>query len=175
VRLTWAAPISGDPVGEYLVEAGDSLGSAKFGTFAIDAAVRDFAANAAAGQYFVRIKGRNGSGVGPASRDVWFRVGTCDAPPGPPLEPRATATADGPDAMIATLTWQAAAIGCPSSTWSIEVGTVPGAADVARIDTATATTVFAGRAPAATYYVRVRGRNAAGLGQPSTEIVVPRP
>jgi hypothetical protein len=46
----------------------------------------------------------------------------------------------------------------------IEAGSQPGASDLVNVDTRSLDTSISGTAPPGTYYVRVRGRNACGLG-----------
>jgi hypothetical protein len=54
----------------------------------------------------------------------------------------------------------------------IESGSAPGLSDVAQVDTRSAATSHDTAAPAGTYYVRVRGRNACGTSSPSAEVVI---
>ena len=53
----------------------------------------------------------------------------------------------------------------------LEVGTAPGAADLGTFGVGTTTRLIAS-APRGNYYVRVRARNANGVGQPSNEVLV---
>ena len=117
-------------------------------------------AQAPPGVYFVRARGRNACGTGPASPDAMVAVG-CSAPgPASPL----TASVAGSQV---TLHWNAA----PGATdFIVEAGTSSGSANVATIP-AGGTSLVA-QAPAGTYYVRVRPRNACGSGWWSNEVVV---
>jgi len=104
------------------------------------------------------------------------RFGTLAQPGSGPV----AAAAPGAPAMLppavlgrtVTLNWTLPGGDAPTS-YVVEAGSSPGGSNLANFDTgttATNLTVFA--VPAATYYVRVRGRNAAGLGAASNEVVV---
>jgi hypothetical protein len=88
--------------------------------------------------------------------------------PGTPFN--LTFTVTGSTVMLA---WNPPASGDPPSSFLVEAGSVSGAANVAVLDTQntlTSTTVTG--VPAGTYFVRVRARNASGIGGPSNEVVV---
>jgi hypothetical protein len=68
-----------------------------------------------------------------------------------------------------TLNWAAPSQG-PATAYQVEAGSAPGLANLAVIQTGG--TSFGASAPAGTYYVRVRARNAGGLGPASNEVVV---
>lgn len=69
-----------------------------------------------------------------------------------------------------TISW-ATASGDPT-TYVIEAGSSPGAANLANFATNSPATTFTGTAPNGTYFVRVKARNAAGTSPPSNEITV---
>jgi len=72
-----------------------------------------------------------------------------------------------------SLTWQPPAGDAPTS-YVLEAGSTTGQTNLANFDTGTTLPSFiADDVPSGTYYVRVRGKNAAGIGPPSNEIVVP--
>jgi hypothetical protein len=69
-----------------------------------------------------------------------------------------------------TLTWTAPP--GPILAFVVEAGSVSGAGDIASVDTGSPQTSLAATAPPGTYFVRVRGRNACGIGPPSAGIKV---
>jgi hypothetical protein len=69
------------------------------------------------------------------------------------------------------LTWDASAGGGAVSAYRLDVGSGPGATDLAVIPAGAGRTLTA-TAPNGTYFVRVRALNAAGISPPSNEIVV---
>jgi hypothetical protein len=159
----WAAA-NGNPL-SYILEAGTTSGAANLA--AVDLGLTtQFATLAPPGVYFVRVRARNGCGLGPASNEVTLIVG-CQAAPSPP--PNLTATVVG---RVVTLSWPAAA-GQPTS-YLVEAGLSSGASNVANVDVGTLLTLSA-NAPPGAFFVRVRARNACGTSGPSIEqtVVVP--
>jgi enediyne biosynthesis protein E4 len=71
-----------------------------------------------------------------------------------------------------TLRWDAATTGDAAREYIVEAGSVSGASNLAILATGTLATVFTASAPPGTYYVRVKGRNGAGAGSPSNEVIV---
>jgi hypothetical protein len=67
-----------------------------------------------------------------------------------------------------TLSWT----GDGSSSYIVEAGSAPGLSNLANADVGSANGLIADNVPAATYYVRVRARNAAGISGPSNEVIV---
>ena len=93
-------------------------------------------------------------------------TGPCEAP-GPPSG--LVASVSG---LSASFTWSAPVSGGPVSDYLLEAGTSPGAANLAVVPVPASSTSYAvGDAPAGTYHVRVRARNACG-GAVSNEVVV---
>jgi hypothetical protein len=176
VRVSWSSPVSGDAVHEYLVSAGPEFGSERHGAFRVAAGSHELAGEAPDGLHFVRVAGRNASGTGPPSHDVWFQVGVCESPPDAPVDPTAASTTDPNGVMTVRLTWQPRLTGCLPTAWIIDIGRAPGTSDVATVETPATQASFVGQGPAGPYHARVRGRNAAGFGASSDVVsLAPRP
>jgi hypothetical protein len=109
---------------------------------------------------FVRVRGVDFSGTGPASNEVMVIDGECASPPPPPTS--MSAVVRGPRA---TLSWTPSS---STTSFVLEAGTSPLASDVFVGDVGSSATLAADVAPGA-YYVRVRGRNTCGLSGPSPE------
>src|SRR5262245_26215871 len=96
------------------------------------------------------------------------RVSASAVAPGGPAN--LTASVNG---TTVTLIWQPPESGDPATSYVIEAGSVSGQSDLASFDTLTSATSFVASAvPSGRYFVRVRARNAAGLGPASNEVVV---
>jgi hypothetical protein len=155
VAVSWA-PAAGAT--SHVFEAGWLPGQANLVNMTINGA--SLAAPAPPGVYFVRARGQNACGTGPASADTMVAVG-CAAPG--PASPLSASVSGG----HVTLQWNAA----PGATdFVVEAGTSSGSGNVASIPVAG--TSLSAQAPPGTYYVRVRPRNACGSGWWSNEVVV---
>jgi hypothetical protein len=165
VILTWAAAPAGPIATTYIVEAGSYSGGADLAQVANGPSPTLVAPGVANGTYYVRVRGANAKGAGPASDEVVVAVGG-GSPSGRTPVPRGlTATAVGGDV---TLRWLPAA-GALSS-YIIEAGSAPGARNLANFSTGSNATEFhASGIGAGVYYVRVRAVSAAGVSAPSNE------
>ena len=176
VTLTWNTPTAiFAPPGRasataYQIEAGSATGLANLLERRV-ANVTSFSATGPAGVYFVAVRGLNPAGTGARSNEIVVTLpgGT----PGCTVVPTApTGLAFAVASRTVTLTWTASP-GCPATSYVIEAGSAPGASNLASLDNGSATpTLVVPGVPSGTYFVRVRGRNAAGTGAPSTDITV---
>jgi hypothetical protein len=161
VTLGWgAAPTAA----AYVLEAGSASGSADLGTFALPNAT-SLVASPPLGLYYVRVRAANTCGISAASNEVAVTLDGRVAAPDPP-----TALAAVVSGKVVALTWTPPASGGTPAGYQVEGGTVPGAVN-AVTNTAGPLLVVPG-APAGTYYVRVRGFNAAGLGAATADLTV---
>jgi predicted phage tail protein len=118
----------------------------------------------ARGRYYVRVQAANRFGAGPLSSEVAVDVGPMEAPGSP------EALSETWQGSVLTLSWNWA---LNATSYVVEAGSRPGAADLASIVAATNGLVV--DVPPGTFYVRVRAVNAAGVSAPSREIVVRGP
>jgi hypothetical protein len=167
VTLTWSAPLTGDPVQSYIIEAGAASGLANLANISTGSTATTFSASGVGnGTYYVRVRASNSAGISPPSNEAILVLGStgCTAAPGPPGSLSGSASANG----TIVLTWTAAG-GAPTS-YVIEAGTASGLSNLANSDLGgTALTFIANNIGSGTYYVRVRAKNACGLSGPSNE------
>ena len=179
VLLTWTAPVSGDPVTTYVIEAGSRSGASDLTIIATNSTAPAFSASGVgAGTYYVRVRAQNAGGVSSPSNESILIVGTggCTTPPNAPggLVTSASGTA-------VTLTWMPSVGGCAPTAYLLQAGSAPGQGDLANSSTGTtATSYVAQDVGAGTYYVRIRAVNAYGTSGPSNESILvvgvpPRP
>jgi glucose/arabinose dehydrogenase len=167
VTLTWSGASGAT---QYQVEAGSQAGASNLAVFATGSNATTITVfSVPDGVYFVRVRAINASGVSAASNEVIVTVGAAPCT-GPPVAPTGlTATVSGRNVTLAwsrpeNLTGQ-----------SLEVGSGPGAADLATIPLEAEAFGLGAIAAPGTYYVRLRARNACGTSAASNEIVVTVP
>jgi hypothetical protein len=167
VTLVWTAPAG--VVTSYVIEAGSSSGLANLANFSTGSSLTTFSTTGVpVGTYYVRVRAVDSSSTpGPASNEVVIVVigGGCVLP-GAPTGLTTTTNSGG----TVTLGWIAAP-GSPTS-YVLEAGSAPGMANLASTDVGATTSFTATGVVAGTYFVRVRGRNACGIGAVSIEITV---
>lgn len=164
VTLNWqASPSTGV---SYIVVAGTSPGASNIAQVPVGT-VTSLTANAPPGRYFVRVRAVAGPCGAAESNEVELAVGLPQLPGAP-----ANLTHQV-NAGTVTLTWQASA-GTVGG-YIVEAGSQSGSANLAVIPLGNVLTLSAPGVPPGTYFVRVRGFNAAGQGPPSNEttVVVP--
>jgi predicted phage tail protein len=169
LTFTWSDAVTGGRPTSYLVEAGTQSGLADIATLPVNTRSFTFT-GVPAGFYFLRVRGVNAGGVGPASAEFMLVVGGVSSPPPPPNFNSHTVNSG-----TVTLNWVAPPSGNPTS-YFIEAGSAPGLADLATVNTGNTnvTASFSG-VPPGTYYVRVRAVNAIGRSVVSNErtVIVP--
>ena len=168
VTLGWVAPTTGATVTGYILQAGSAPGAADLSSHATGGVATTFVATAPPGIYFVRVLAVAGPVVGPPSGDVTVFVTDGPEPCGPiPAAPAGLNAAQAGSDLL--LTWTEPATG-PVETYVVEVGNGPGLTNVASIDTGSTVTRFMRSGiPPGVYVIRVRARNACGVGLPSNE------
>lgn len=147
----------------YLLEAGTASGLAD--VFAADVgAATALDAIATAGRYYVRVRGSNAFGIGPASNEIQLQLaGSAVCASAPPMPA-------GFGAQVAGLATQLSWAWTPTAaSYVLEAGSGPGLTDLYRANLGDVES-FATSAPSGRYYVRVRAANACGESTPSAEL-----
>lgn len=173
VILGWGVPPGSQPT-SYVVEAGTVSGSSNITAFDTGSSATALTVHTVPpGTYFVRVRGRDASGAGPASNEVTVVVVGAAPPPGPCQPQDLTATVIGSQVAIE---WDAPGAGSPQcgfDRYLIQVGSAPGASNLAQIETLGLIPFYGadGVAPG-TYFIRVRSRGATLVSDPSNEVAV---
>lgn len=166
VQLAWE--MAPDGVVSFLIEAGSAPALANLATLNTGTpATLLTVTNVPDGAYYVRARGIGTDGIpGPPSNEIVVRVGTAPTGlPGAPTQLRRQVTGN-----TVTLTWVAPGGGIAG--YQVEAGSAPGLANVVTFDTGNPAAALVATAPSGLYYVRVRARNAIGVGPASNEIPV---
>ena len=177
VTLSWTPTAIGFPT-SYIIEASSAPGGpanlANFNTG--NASTTLEVPGVPAGTYYVRVRAVDASGPGAPSNEVQLVVGGAPAPGGAcPSAPRSL-TASQSNGTV-TLGWQPPASGAPTS-YVIQAGSGPNAANLANFDTASTALAFAAAGvPPGTYFIRVYGRSSSCtapslLGPSSNEVTL---
>ncbi len=165
VSLAWG----GSPTAAaYILEAGSVSGATDVGSFALSSATA-VVVNAPPGTYYARVRAASACGVSPPSNEIAIVVTGVVVAPNAPTG--LTANVAGRNVAI---TWTPPATGGTPAGYRLEAGYGPGLANAAVMLTTTPGVAVA-NVPPGTYYVRVRGYNAAGVGAATGEIVVTVP
>jgi hypothetical protein len=163
--LTWSAPAADGAVEDvptaYVLEAGTAPGLTDVATVNLGN-VKSLSVPIPSGTYYVRLRAENPYGDSEPTPDLVL------VPPGAPQAPTSfmVSRVNG----TAHLRWNAPA-GPSVEGYVLEVGSAPELTDITRVDVGNVTQ-FSAPAPAGTYYIRVRARNARGPGLPSNEAVL---
>jgi Fibronectin type III domain len=174
VQLSWGVPAGSQPT-SYVIEAGSAPGLSNITTFNTGNAATGLTVNnVPPGAYFVRVRGRDAAGSGPASNEVTVTVVTGTAPSPAQCQPRnLTAIAVGSEVSLSWDEPPGAGSQCGSSTYLVQVGSAPGASNIAQVSTPGLIGNYAvSGAPPGTYYIRVRSQGTGGLSAPSNEVIL---
>ena len=173
VVLSWGAPPGSQPT-SYVIEAGSTSGASNITVFDTGSAATGLTVNnVPPGTYFVRVRGRDAAGTGPASNEVTVVVGG-SAPPAANCQPRnLTAVVVGSDIAIGWEEPSGSGSQCGRNSYLIQVGSSPGASNVGQVPTPGQIPGYTvSGVPPGTYYIRVRAQGPGGLSGPSNEAIV---
>ena len=162
--IDWTAPIAGGQAASYVLEAGLTPGTTAVSFSVTDS--RFLAAGVPQGLYFLRVRGINAAGTGPASAEFPLLVGPAGPLPGAPTALRLS--------VIGTrlmLTWNDAVSGGAPANYLVEAGTATGIANIATLPAGSRAFTY-DPVPGGFYFLRVRGQNGTGIGAPSNEVML---
>ena len=167
--FTWRPPTNGLPPSFYVLEIGSVSGGAGVAVIDTRSPVTAWAVTLAPSGYYARVRSGNAQGLSQeASNEIAFAVTSSQHVPGPPRGLTATATGAG----VVTIAWQLPVIGGAATGWQVQAGRSPGASDVGTFELPANPLTASGVLPAGEYFIRLRGRNAFGLGTVSNEVQV---
>ena len=167
VTLEWYESEHGGPATDYILEAGLSPGT----TFAsMPVAGNTFQRSGVPpGRYFLRVRGRNVNGVGPASAEFELTVNADGS--GAPGAPESLLLYVEGNRLYAD--WSEPWYGGYPTDYVIEAGTATGLSNLGAFPVGSRTHFeLEPPPPPGVYFVRVRGRNAHSIGQPSREFML---
>jgi hypothetical protein len=172
LTVTWDADSGGTPATGYILEAGTAPGLSNVAAINLgNTRTFTYTAGVPPGVYYLRVRAYNVAGPSDPSRELVLNVGGLPAAPGVPIA--LTRTVSG---STVTLNWLPPADGGAPTSYVIEAGTGRGLRNIAAFDTGSAVPMVTVNAvPPGAYWVRVRARNAQGLGSATADIrlVVP--
>jgi hypothetical protein len=119
------------------------------------------------GTYWLRVRGSNAAGTGVPSQDLGVTMGVAGGCVGLPYAP--VLQAPSISGSLLSLSWDAPGGTVAPTGYVLFAGSGPGRSDLAVLNLGAGTT-FAANAPAGTYFLRVAGRSACGVGAASTDI-----
>ena len=157
LQAEWTPATSGCSPTGYVIRGGSRPGATDLGSVQMGA-ITNFSQEVLPGVYYLTVVAQNGPDVSPPSNEVRVNV---DCAPPPPPGFSATSARDH-----VTLAWEAP-LG-PVTRYVIEVGSITGASDIARVSWPSTVLQTVG-VQAGLYFLRVRAENSCGLGLPSIE------
>jgi hypothetical protein len=168
VSLAWTPALTGSAPTHFSIEIGTEVGTTTLPTQTVTWPATTLTLPLPAGTYYTRVRAVNGVGTSAPSPEATVVVTEPSPIPGPPGNFFAQTTG-----RTIAFSWTASAAGASATSYIIEAGSGPGLANLARLNTGSPASSFTvPNVPAGTYWVRVRGTNAAGTGAPSQDIAI---
>ena len=167
ISMAWTAPATGDPVTSYLLEVGSAPGLANMLVVPMGADVSFAAPGVPDGIYWLRVRGTNAAGVGAPSQDLGVVMGVSGGCVGLPYAPVLQTPAISGSQL--SLSWDAPGGTVAPLSYVLYAGSAPGRSDIGAFDLGSPATAFTAMAPPGTYFLRVAGRSACGVGAMSND------
>lgn len=166
LTLSWTPATTGSTPDSYLVHVGNAPGATTLPAQTTGAASIAITLPSG-GTYYARVRAVNVYGTGAASPEVSVTVATPDPRPGPPSGLAASFAG-----RTITIAWTAPTTGNPVTGYTLEAGSAPGRSDIVVVPVGPGTSFSAAGVPDGTFWLGVRGSNAAGTGTPSEPLGV---
>lgn len=168
VRFAWTPALTGTAPTSFSIEIGTAAGTTTLPVQSVPWPTINLTVVLPAGTYYARVRAVNGSGTSTPSPEITVAVVESSPIPGPPSNFWARTSGRN-----VSFSWAASVAGDPATSYTIEAGSAPGLGNLARLDTGSNRTAFdVANVPVGTYWVRVRGSNAAGVGAPSQDVAI---
>ena len=116
------------------------------------------------GTYYARVRAQNAYGQSADSPEAVATVTASKGKPGPP-KPRVSSSG-----RTVSIDWDPPVSGDPVTSYTLEVGSAPGLANLVVVPLGPTTTFATAGVPDGTYWLRVRGTNDAGPGDASEDV-----
>jgi hypothetical protein len=166
IVLSWIKPSCGTATG-YMVEIGTTSGQSNLPSKPTGSTATTLTStNWLPGVYFVRVRAQSAAGVGAPSNEVVAMVGGVPAAP--------VNLAAGVKDTVVRISWSMPGVGPAATSYVLEIGSAPGLSDLGTAPLTT-TWILTRRGASGKYYVRVRAKDAAGVGWPSSEVILTVP
>lgn len=165
VSLRWSPSPSAGLAG-YVVEAGSAAGASNIVRVPVGPMTTTLMTQAPPGRYFVRVRAFNAQSVpGGASNEVTLQVDGPASVAGQPQDLHVSVAGSS-----VRLAWNPPASGGAASEHLLDAGTAAGASNIINgLPIGPGFTLTVPNVPPGTYFVRVRGKNAIGVSEPSNE------
>lgn len=168
VTLSWTVALTGSAPSHFSVEIGTDAGTTTLPIQSVTWPATTLTLPLPAGTYYARVRAVNSIGSSAPSPEAQVVVSEPSPIPGPPGNFFAQTSG-----RTVTFTWTASVAGAAATSYLLEAGSGPGLANLARLDTGSPASSFVvSNVPPGTYWVRVRGSNAAGTGAPSQDVAI---
>jgi predicted phage tail protein len=167
VVLSWAPPAAGDPVADYVIDAGTSPSTPNIAyDTSVGSGLVALVNGVPPGRYYVRLRARNLAGSGAPSNVTSVLVG---APATIPPSPTNLSAQVGADRSL-RLSWDLPDEGSAATGFVLEAGFAEGRSDIGVVALGPAQGLRLAGVPPGTYFVRVRAYNPAGRSVPTRDL-----
>ena len=164
LHLVWTPASTGSAAASYRIAVGTSPAGTTLPVATTTATSLDITVPSS-GTYFARVSAVNAFGTSVPSPEAETTVAIAGGRPGRTPRPRAWTSG-----RTLAMDWDAPIGGDPVTNYSLEVGTAPGLTDLLVLPLSAARSFSTGGVPIGTFWLRMRGANASGLGDPSEDV-----